>query len=85
MYYTQGVDNNMETKLARIAEVAKANPQKVFTSLYHLINIELLYQCYQELSNNKVAGVNEITKAEYEANLSENLSNLVYRLKQMAY
>ena len=32
----------METKLARIAEISKERPKEVFTSVYHLINLELL-------------------------------------------
>ncbi len=39
----------MQTKLARIAEIAKEKPKEQFTSLYHLLNEELLTQCHREL------------------------------------
>lgn len=32
----------MQTKLARIAEVAKEKPKEKFTTLHHLLNEELL-------------------------------------------
>ena len=43
----------METKLKRIAEVAKANPNEKFTSLAHLINSEILTQCHKEMKGKK--------------------------------
>ena len=36
----------METKLARIAELAKEKPKEQFTSLYHLLNKEMLLECH---------------------------------------
>ena len=36
----------METKLRRIASIIKSNPKTKFTSLYHLINKELLIKCH---------------------------------------
>ncbi len=43
----------METKLLRIAELAKSNPKMKFTSLAHLLNEQSLIQCHQELPNKK--------------------------------
>jgi hypothetical protein len=56
----------MQTKLARIANIAKENPKESFTSLYHLLNEELLTQCHFELDGNKATGVDRVTKAMYE-------------------
>ena len=39
----------METKLERIADKSAHTPQPEFTSLYHLINAEMLMQCHEEL------------------------------------
>ncbi|MEX0917096.1 MAG: group II intron reverse transcriptase/maturase, partial [Candidatus Paceibacterota bacterium] len=75
----------METKLARIAEIAKEKPKERFTSLYHLLNEEMLLQCHVELDGNKAAGIDRVTKAEYEANLEENIRNLAERLKRKGY
>ena len=75
----------METKLARIAAVAKNKPEERFTSLIHLINREMLMQCHQEMKTNKAAGVDEVTKAAYEMNLEENIDNLLDSMKRQAY
>jgi group II intron reverse transcriptase/maturase len=75
----------METKLARIAEVAKANPNEKFTSLMHLINKEMLIQCHKEMSGRKATGIDEVTKAEYDRNLEESIDNLIARMKRQAY
>lgn len=72
----------METKLERIAEISANSPRPEFTSLYHLINKEMLLQCHKELDGNKAVGVDEITKKEYERNLEQNIDDLVERLKE---
>ena len=38
----------METKLARISQLSKENPDMVFTSLGHLINQEMLKSCHTQ-------------------------------------
>lgn len=43
----------METKLLRIAELAKSDPKMKFTSLAHLLNEQSLVQCHHELPNKK--------------------------------
>jgi len=75
----------METKLARIAAVAKAKPKERFTSLIHLINKEMLIQCHEEMNGKKAAGVDRVTKEEYSINLEENVEDLIARMKRQAY
>lgn len=75
----------METKLIRIAEIAKEKPKDVFTSLYHLLNTKLLTQCHNELAGNKATGIDDVTKLEYSMNLEENIQGLVERLKKHSY
>jgi len=75
----------LETKLARIAQVAKERPKEQFTSLAHLINVEMLLECHYELSGNKAAGIDRVTKAEYEKNLLENIIVLHGSLRKMTY
>ena len=75
----------METKLNRIREMSAQNPKMVFTSLYHLINKELLRQCHTEMDGRKATGVDKVTKDEYEERLEENLEELVGRLKRKNY
>ena len=80
-----GTEVLMGTKLERIAEISATTPKPEFTSLYHLINAEMLMQCHKELDGNKAVGIDRVTKAEYEEHLEENITNLVERLKNKAY
>jgi len=75
----------METKLLRIAELAKSEPRMKFTSLTHLLNEQSLTQCHQELPNKKATGVNGTTKEQYSENMEENIRDLVCRLKSKSY
>ncbi|WP_235839080.1 reverse transcriptase domain-containing protein, partial [Clostridium sp. Marseille-P2415] len=75
----------MQTKLERIADKSAHESRPVFTSLYHLLNEELLLQCHKELDGKKATGVDGITKEEYSQNLRENIRNLVKRLRNKAY
>ena len=52
----------METKLERIASKSANIKRPEFTSLYHLINKEMLIQCHKELDGNKAVGIDEMTK-----------------------
>jgi group II intron reverse transcriptase/maturase len=80
-----GIGERMGTGLERISEMATQNPRLVFTSLYHLINVELLAQCHKEMNGSKATGVDRVTKDEYEVNLEVNLSDLVARLRRKQY
>ena len=75
----------MKTKLERIAEISIAKPKEVFTSIYHLINKELLIECHNELDGRKANGIDGITKEEYNKNLEENIQNLVNKLKTKSF
>lgn len=76
---------SVATKLRRIAEKARKEPSFKFTSLYHLMNEELLRECYGRLRKDAAADIDNMTKAEYVENLDANLSNLTDRLHRMAY
>ena len=78
-------DEGVATKLRRIAEKASREPRFQFTSLFHLMNEELLLGCFERLRNDAAAGIDGVTKADYTANLAENLHDLVNRLHRMAY
>ena len=75
----------MLTKLAGITEVARRRPKEKFTSLAHLINVDMLRLCHLEMDKNKATGIDEVTKEVYSENLEENLADLVQRLKRQAY
>ena len=76
---------SVATKLRRIAEKARKEPGFKFTSLYHLMNEELLRECFKRLRNDAAAGIDKVTKEMYAENLDVNLSNLIDRLHKMAY
>lgn len=76
---------SVRTKLLRIAEKARSEPKFQFTSLYHLMNEELLRGCFAELRKNAAAGIDGMTKEMYADGLEERLTDLVDRLQRMAY
>lgn len=78
-------EESVETKLQRIAEKASSDPTCQFTSLFHLMNVELLRGCFEGLRNNAASGIDGITKEQYAIQLEENLRQLVDRLHRMAY
>jgi RNA-directed DNA polymerase len=73
------------TKLLRIAGKARKERNLKFVNLYHLMNEELLFECFRRLSADKAAGIDEVTKSEYAENLGANVKELVDRLHRMAY
>ena len=66
----------MATKLARIAELSSQNPNMVFTSIGHLMDVNFLKECHMKMDGDKAVGIDGITK---------NLVDLVDRLKRKAY
>jgi len=78
-------EESVETKLHRIAEKARREPSFKFTSLYHLMNEELLRGCFKRLRKDAAAGIDDETKETYAANLDANLSDLIGRLHRMVY
>lgn len=76
---------SVETKLRRIARKARREPKFQFTSLFHLMDMELLRGCFERLRGGAAAGIDRVTKRKYGENLEENLSDLIARLHRMAY
>ena len=54
----------METKLERITQLSKENPDMVFTSIGHLINMDMLKDCHAKMDKYKAVGIDGITKDE---------------------
>ena len=74
-----------ETKLKRIAWLSSQNKSKSFNNLMHLFNEDALTNCYHELDANKATGIDGVNKVRYGSKLTENISKLVDKLKNMAY
>lgn len=73
------------TKLKRIAWLSSKDRGKSFNNLMHLFNEEALTYCYHELDTNKAMGVDGVNKVNYGLNLTENIKELVTKLKNMTY
>jgi len=76
---------NVGTKLQRITEKARKDPSCKFTSLFHLMNMELLRGCFDGLRKDAASGIDRVTKEEYGKDLEANLTTLVGRLHMMSY
>ena len=74
-----------ETKLQRIAQLSKRDPQRNFINLMCMFNEEALKECFDRLSKKKAVGADNVTKEMYALNLDQNLEDLVIRMKKMAY
>ena len=76
---------NTDTALAEIAWLSANNPHQVYHSLMHQINVDSLRRCFDRLDGRKAVGVDQISKAIYGENVTENLEDLIARMKRMAY
>src|SRR5258706_484403 len=77
--------STVQTSLLGIAKKAKSNKRYRFRNLYRELNEELLGDSWRLLRKDAALGVDQISAAEYEANLDENIQQLVERLKRKSY
>lgn len=75
----------MATKLAQIAEKAKAAPQMVFTSIAHLIDVPHLERSFRKLRRWAATGIDKRSYGDYEQDLATHLQELHQRLKSGQY
>ncbi len=75
----------VSTKLQWIAEQARHDPKRVFTSLAHLIDVDFLKEAYRRTRKDASPGVDGVTAKEYAENLDDNLQNLHERMKTGRY
>ena len=75
----------VSTKLQRIAKEAEDNPQMVFTTLAHHMDINFLREAYRRTRKDSTPGVDGITAEQYREDLEENLKDLHERLKSGRY
>jgi RNA-directed DNA polymerase len=75
----------VQTSLLGIAKKAKGDKRYRFRNLYRELNEELLRDSWRLLRKDAALGVDLISAAEYEANLEENIHQLVERLKRKRY
>src|SRR6266550_487516 len=75
----------VQTSLLGIAKKAESDKRYRFRNLYRELNEELLLDSWRLLRKDAALGVDRISAAEYEANLDENIQQLVERLKRKSY
>ena len=54
-------------------------------TLIHLVNYDSLLQEHKRQLKGKAVGIDKVTKEEYDANLEENLKDLLRRMKSFSY
>ncbi len=75
----------VQTSLLGIAKKARSDKRYRFRNLYRELNEELLRDSWRLLRKDAALGVDRVSAAEYEANLEENIRQLVERLKRKRY
>src|SRR5215213_7211470 len=75
----------VQTSMLGIAKKAKSDKRYRFRNLYRELNEELLLDSWRLLRKDAALGVDRVSAAEYEANLEENIKQLVERLKRKRY
>lgn len=64
---------------------ASKYPERVFTTLHHLVDVDFLREAYRRTRKDAAAGVDKVTAKEYAANLEANLQSLFQRYKEGSY
>jgi RNA-directed DNA polymerase len=75
----------MSTDLTRIAELARGDRKRTFTSIAHLLTPGSLSVAFGSLRKEASAGVDGVTYAEYEEGFWERISDLHDRLRSGRY
>jgi group II intron reverse transcriptase/maturase len=75
----------VSTQLQGIAQQARQNPEMVFTTLAHRVDVEFLREAYRRLNKKGAPGLDKVTAADYSERLEENLSDLHQRLRSGKY
>jgi RNA-directed DNA polymerase len=76
---------NSSTKLAQIAELARRHPERVFSSLHHVIDVVLLREAFRLTRKDGAPGVDGQKAEEYGRDLENNLASLLTRLRKGTY
>jgi group II intron reverse transcriptase/maturase len=76
---------NISTRLLQIAELARAAPKMVMTTLAHHIDLELMHEAYRRTRKDGATGVDGQTAGEYAEKLGANLERLLEEFKSGSY
>lgn len=75
----------VSTQGQRIAELARAHPQRAFTSLAHHLDLSWLHEAYRRTRKDGAAGVDGVSAAAFAAELDANLHALLEQAKRGDY
>jgi RNA-directed DNA polymerase len=79
------MSESMSPGLLKVAERAKREPEGVFHSLAHLLEVPALERAYHRIRKDAAVGVDGTTKEQYGQDLGQRLSDLHERLKTKRY
>jgi group II intron reverse transcriptase/maturase len=79
------ISDKVSTRLQRIAQLAREDPERAFLSLAHHIDVEFLREAFRRTRKDGATGVDGRTAAEYAADLDANLGSLLNRFKSGRY
>jgi RNA-directed DNA polymerase len=71
--------------LQRLAGQAARDPQRVFTTLAHLIDADFLHEAYRRTSKSSAPGIDGVTARSYAEHLDEHRHDLHERLRSGRY
>lgn len=75
----------MYTKRQWIAKQAREHPERVLTSLHHLIDLDWMFEAWALTRKDGATGVDGCTADDYEKDLEENLERLLAQIKSGSY
>ncbi len=78
-------NKELNTKLARIEQRSRKDPNATFNNLGHALDLDLLRACFYSLDAKKAVGVDGITKERYGRKLEENLQDLLRSIRNGSY
>lgn len=75
----------VQTRLDRVARRARTHRTERFSNLFHLLDVELMAECFEELNEDRAPGVDGVTKEKYADDLEHKLQSVVERLHRRSY
>ena len=76
---------SVTTKLRRIAELAREHPERVFTSMAHVLDVEWIREAYRRTRKDGARGIDGQSAADFAKNLEVNLHKLAVGLRSGEY
>jgi RNA-directed DNA polymerase len=73
------------TNLRKLRLQAYDHPDRVFTTLAHLIDVDFLREAFRKMRKTSSPGVDGVTASEYAEDLDTHLADLHHRLKTKRY